>query len=307
MSTRVEARPPAHARQPQRRSSKRRTMRQIRLARLDMKLSPYAYIIPFFVIFGIFGLYPMVYTFWVSLHDWAPGATEHAFIGLDNYAELWNDSQFWNAAGNTVGIFVLSTVPQLTLALILANTLNRRIRSRTFFRMAIAVPIITSTAAVAIVFGQLFGRDFGLINYGLQFFGVENIDWQASRWASWTAISAMVDWRWTGYNALIYLAAMQSISKDLYESAELDGASRRRQFWQITVPLLRPTIIFTVIISTIGGMQLFTEPLLFSAGSGSISGGSEGQFQTVTMYIIQAMFNRFRFGYAAAMAWMLFL
>jgi len=116
MSTRVEARPPAHARQPQRRSSKRRTMRQIRLARLDMKLSPYAYIIPFFVIFGIFGLYPMVYTFWVSLHDWAPGATEHAFIGLDNYAELWNDSQFWNAAGNTVGIFVLSTVPQLTLA-----------------------------------------------------------------------------------------------------------------------------------------------------------------------------------------------
>jgi cellobiose transport system permease protein len=264
------------------------------------------YIAPFFVIFLIFGLYPMVYTFWVSLHDWPAGGTAK-FIGFGNFVELWHDSEFWNTVKNTIGMFVYATVPQLLLALVLANALNRKLRGRTFFRMAIAVPIITSTAAVGIVFGQIYGRDFGIINYFLHFFGVSNIDWHATKLASWTAISSMVDWRWTGYNALIYLAAMQSIPQDLYESAELDGASRSRQFWQITIPMLRPTIIFTVIISTIGGLQLFTEPLMFSSGSNGISGGTQGQYQTVTMYIIQEMFSRFRFGYAATVAWVLFL
>jgi cellobiose transport system permease protein len=116
-----------------------------------------------------------------------------------------------------------------------------------------------------------------------------------------------VNWRWTGYNALIYLAAMQAIPRDLYESAALDGASAWRQFRSITVPLLRPTIIFTVIISTIGGFQLFTEPLLFNPGSNAISGGSLRQFQTVTMYVYENAFTRFDYGYGAAAAWLLFL
>jgi cellobiose transport system permease protein len=280
--------------------------RRHRFTRLDMKYSPYAYIAPFFLIFAVFGLYPMGYTLWVALHDWPAGGTPK-YIGLANFVELWHDTEFWNAVRNTLGIFVVATIPQLLLALLLANALNRKLRGRTFFRMTIAVPIITSTAAVAIVFGQLYGRDFGLFNYILSLFGVHHIDWHATKLASWTAISSMVDWRWTGYNALIYLAAMQSIPQDLYESAELDGASRIRQFWGITVPLLRPTIIFTVIISTIGGLQLFTEPLMFSTGNNAVSGGTLGQYQTVTMYIIQEMFSRFRFGYAATVAWVLFL
>jgi cellobiose transport system permease protein len=272
------------------------------LSRADRSASPYLFIAPFYVIFAIFGLYPMGYTLWVALHDW-PTFGDHTFVGMANFTELLHDEQFWTAVRNTLGIFVVSTVPQLLLALLLASALNRQLRGRTFFRMTIAVPIITSTAAVAIVFGQLYGRDFGLVNFLAQ----HHIDWRATPLASWFAISTMVDWRWTGYNALIYLAAMQSIPRDLYESAELDGASRARQFWQITVPLLRPTIIFTVVISTIGGLQLFTEPLLFSSGSGSIQGGSLHQFQTVTMYILETMFYRFRFGYAAAIAWVLFL
>jgi len=117
----------------------------------------------------------------------------------------------------------------------------------------------------------------------------------------------MVDWRWTGYNALIYLAAMQAIPKDLYEAAALDGASRMRQFWSITIPQLRPTIIFTVIISTIGGLQLFTEPLLFTSGSGGLLGGSEGQFQTITMFLVEVMTNRMRWGYAGAVSLVLFV
>lgn len=276
------------------------------LARLDMKASPYAYIAPFFVIYAIFGLYPIVYTFWVSLHNWPLGGTAK-FIGLQNFTDLMNDDQFWNSVYNTLGIFVVSTVPQLMIALILANALNQKIRGRGFLRMAMAIPIITSTAAVAIVFNQLYNRDFGMVNWVLSGFGMGHIDWKATKWASWIAISSMVNWRWTGYNTLIYLASMQSIPKDLYESAALDGASPRRQFWTITIPMLRPTIIFTVIISTIGGLQLFAEPLMFNTGSGAYSGGSLRQFQTVTMYLFENMFTRFRFGYAAAVAWMIFL
>lgn len=276
------------------------------LSRLDMKGSPYLYVAPFFIVFAIFGLYPMFYTFWVSLHDWPLGGTG-TWVGLRNFTELFVDEQFWNSVYNTFGIFIVATVPQVVLALVLANALNKKLKFRGFFRMAMAVPIITSTAAVAIIFSQIFNRDFGVVNWALGQFGVENIDWKATKTASWVAISTMVDWRWTGYNTLIFLASMQAIPKDIYESASLDGASASRQFWKITIPMLRPTIIFVVIIATIGGLQLFAEPLMFSSGSGGYTGGTLRQYQTVTMYLFENMFTRYNFGYAAAVAWMLFL
>lgn len=289
---------PGHARPRARRS----------LTRLDMRVSPYLYVLPFFVIFVIFSAYPIIYTVWIALTDRSPLNPTISFIGLDNFTELLADHQFWNAVVNTLGMFVLSTVPQLLLALLLANALNRRIRGQTFFRMAIAMPVITSTAVVALVFSMIYARDFGLVNWLLNHVGLGPIDWRANRYASWFAISTMVDWRWVGYNALIYLAAMQSISKDMYEAAALDGASRRRQFWSITVPQLRPTIIFTLIVSTIGGLQLFTEPLMFTSGStGGLSGGSQGQYQTITLYLLDVMNQRFRWGYAGAVALVLFL
>ena len=276
--------------------------------RLDLKFSPYLYVLPFFVIFAVFSAYPIAYTVWIALTDRSPLNSTISFVGLDNFVELFtNDPQFWNAVVNTFGMFVLSTVPQLMLALLLANALNRRLRAQTFFRMAIAMPIITSTAVVALIFSMIYAKDFGLVNWLLDGIGLDPIDWRANRYASWFAISTMVDWRWVGYNALIYLAAMQSISKDMYEAAALDGATRRRQFWSITIPQLRPTIIFTLIISTIGGLQLFTEPLLFTSGAGGLSGGSEGQFQTITMYLLDVMNQRFRWGYAGAVALVLFV
>ncbi|SCF38794.1 carbohydrate ABC transporter permease [Micromonospora mirobrigensis] len=278
------------------------------LTRLDLKYSPYLYVLPFFVIFAVFSAYPIAYTVWIALTDRSPLNATISFVGLDNFVELiTDDPQFWNAVVNTFGMFLLSTVPQLLLALVLANALNRKLRAQTFFRMAIAMPIITSTAVVALIFSMIYAKEFGLVNWVLDTVGLDPIDWRANRFASWFAISTMVDWRWVGYNALIYLAAMQSISKDMYEAASLDGASRRRQFWSITVPQLRPTIIFTLIISTIGGLQLFTEPLLFTSGSGGLSGGSEGQFQTITMYLLDVMNQRFRWGYAGAVALVLFL
>ena len=129
--------------------------------------------------------------------------------------------------------------------------------------MGVLLPQVTSLVAVALIFTQLFSRDYGLFNYLLGGIGIRPIDWEAGRFSSWVALSVMVTWRWAGYNALIYLAAMQAIPDDLYESAAIDGARRWKQFWHITVPMIRPTIIFTVIISTIGGLQLFTEPYLF--------------------------------------------
>jgi cellobiose transport system permease protein len=277
-----------------------------RLNRIDTKSSPYLYIAPFFVLFLAFGLFPVLYTVYVSTQKWSLIGGRKGFIGLDNYRELVQDEKFWNAMYVTFGLFVVATVPQLLLALLLANWLNRRMRFRTAFRLGILLPNITSVAAVGIVFGFIFADRYGLANWVLDLFGAGPIDWRQHRWSSWLAIGFMVDWRWIGYNSLIYLAAMQAIPRDLYESAAIDGASPTRQFWRITVPLIQPTILFTVIISTIGGMQLFTEPLLFNYGN--LNGGSLGEFQTIALYIYQRTFSlNFEYGYGAAMSWALFL
>ncbi|MEV1143265.1 sugar ABC transporter permease [Micromonospora sp. NPDC049799] len=302
MSVQLDARPPVVAASPV------RPTRSHRLSRFDTKWSPYLYIAPFFLLFAIFGAYPLAYTLWVSLHDWDLLGSNPTFIGAENYTRLLADADFWHAVVNTLGIFVISTVPQLLAALWLANMLNRQLRARTGWRMAVLVPNVTSTAAVAIVFGVLFGREFGMINWLLDLVGVDGVDWKSNRVASWVAISAMVDWRWTGYNALIFLAAMQAIPRDLYESAAIDGANRVRQFWSITVPLLKPTIIFAVIISTIGGLQLFTEPRLFHSGTNAIRGGPTRESQTVTMYMFENAFAPYyNFGYGSAVAWLLFV
>lgn len=275
------------------------------LHRADVKASPYLYISPFFLLFGALGAFPLLFTAWVSLHDWSLLADDHPFIGLQNYKELLQDSFFWNALGNTASIWVMSTVPQLIFALVLAHILNNRLRGQTLWRTGLLLPNITSVVAVTIIFGQLFGRDFGLINYVLGLFDLGHIDWAAGTASSQFAISVMVIWRWTGYNALIYLAAMQAVPDSLHEAAIIDGASSAQRLWRITIPSIRPTIIFTVIVSTIGGMQLFAEPLLF--GGGSLTGGSDRQFQTLALYLFEVGFGRFDFGYASATAWLMFV
>jgi cellobiose transport system permease protein len=279
------------------------------LRRVDQKGSPYLYVSPFFIIFAIFGLFPLLYTAWMSLTDKNLLIPHANFIGLQNYRELLHDSYYWNAFRNTFGIWILSTVPQLCLALGLAHVLNTKLRARTFFRMGVILPQVTSLVAVGLIFTQLFSYHYGLINYVLHLFGIQNIDWEAGRYTSWFALSVMVTWRWTGYNALIYLAAMQSIPGELYEAAVMDGASSWQQFKSVTIPMLRPTIIFTVILSTIGGLQLFTEPFLFEPSHTGATGGSVRQYQTLAMYLYEKSFGsrQFKFGYAAAIAWSLFL
>ncbi|MFI7453508.1 carbohydrate ABC transporter permease [Nonomuraea sp. NPDC049714] len=272
---------------------------------LDVKGSPYLYIAPFFLLFGAVGMFPLLYTAYVSLTDWNLLDPAREWVGLANYTELLADDYFWNALFNTVSIWLLSTVPQLLAALFIAHMLNRRLRARTLFRMGVLLPNVTSIVAVTIIFAQLFGRDFGMVNWGLELVGLDPIDWQAGTLSSHIAISLIVIWRWTGYNALIYLAAMQTIPEDLYEAARLDGASQFTQFRKITVPMLRPTIIFTAVVSTIGGFQIIAEPLLFQAGTGNPTGGSDRQFQTVGLYLYEQGFSMYEFGYASAIAWTL--
>jgi len=283
----------------------RLTFRQ-RLNRADVKLSPYAYVAPFFILFGLVGLFPLVYTFVVSLNNWdlLQGARE--WIGLKNYTDEFTDPLFWNSIFNTFSIFVLSAVPQLIAALIIAAILDQNLRAKTFWRMSVLLPYVVTPVAVALIFSNLFGEQYGLVNNVLHGFGIDPIMWKTNTVASHLAIATMVNWRWTGYNALILLAAMQAVPRDIYESAAIDGAGPIRRFVSITVPSIRPTFIFVVITATIGGLQIFTEPKLFNASS-SIPGGPFRQYQTTVLYLWDMAFNRGDFGKAAAIAWILFI
>jgi len=173
--------------------------------------------------------------------------------------------------------------------------------------MGVLLPNVTSIVAVALVFAQIFSRDFGVVNWLLGFVGIGPITWQSGDWTSRSVIAGMVVWRWTGYNALIYLGAMQAIPKELFEAAALDRAGSWRQLWHITLPALRPTIAFTALISLIGQMQLFTEPLLFDTSPGSVSGGSGRQFQTMALFMYEEAFRLGHLGYGAAVAWLMIL
>ena len=228
----------------------RRTLRS-RLFRWEASSAPYVYVAPFFLLFVAFGLFPLIYTLWVSLYDFRLNS-EMTWVGLDNFVWLFSNEKFYNALLKTFTIGVLSTVPQLMIALGLAHLLNYKMRSRNFFRISMIMPYATSVAASTLVFAQIFGRDGGFANWMISLVGLDAIDWRNGDMSAQIAIAIIVTWRWTGYNALIYLAGMQSISYDLYEAASLDGASRWQQFRYVTLPGLRPTILFTVVVSTIG-------------------------------------------------------
>ena len=266
----------------------------------------YVYVLPFFLVFAAFSIYPWIATAWVSLHDTRLSTYDQSsWIGLENYRNLFTNHFFWNAFENTITIGIISTVPQLCMALGIAHLLNYHLRGRTFFRVAILMPYATSLAAATVIFAELFDPKLGLINWTLQSLHLPAVDWQGSKWPSQIAVSSIVTWRWTGYNALIYLAGMQTISSDLYEAAAMDGAGRWAQFRHVTLPGLRPTILFTIVVSTIGAVQLFGEPLLYH--NGQPDGGTQNQYQTLGLLMYQQGWTYDRLGLASATAWTMFL
>jgi cellobiose transport system permease protein len=262
----------------------------------------YLFTAPFFVMFLIFGLAPIIYSVYIAFFNWDALGTQE-FIGLANFNELVADSRFWNALVNTLDIWLLSTIPMLIISIGLAAILhNPSLRGSTFWRTILLVPNITSVLAIAIVFGQLFGRDFGMINIIIGALGFEHVDFVQGTTSSHIAIASMIVWRWTGYNALIFLAAMLAIPGELYESASLDGVNKWKQFIYVTLPSLRNTITFVLIVGTIGGLQVFAEPLILG---GSYNGGDSGQFSTLTLFLFDQAFVSYNWGYAAAVGIMI--
>lgn len=275
-----------------------------RLNRWDVRYSPYAYIAPFFLLFAIVGAFPLLYTGWVSVHDWHLIRGQGDFVGLKNYVAVLHQDNFWRGLRNTFSIFLLSAVPQVVFAITIAALLDNQLRGKTLWRMGVLLPYVVAPVAVALIFGNLFAEKYGLINYVLGLVGIDPIGWATDVLPSHLAIATMVNFRFTGYNALIFLAAMQAIPRDYYEAAMIDGAGRVRTFFSITVPLLRPTLIFVVVTATIGGLQIFDEPRLYDQYG---TGGANRQFQTITLYLYQLGWGQRNFGRAAAVAWLLFL
>lgn len=277
---------------------------QEKVGKWDVKFSPYLYISPFFIIFAITGLFPLVYTAVVSFMDWDMVRGTGTFIGFEQYAYVLAQPKFWLALRNTFSIFLLSTVPQTILAVVLAAILNQNIRAKTFWRMGVLVPYVMAPVAVALIFSNMFGDKYGLVNNLLSNIGIEAIAWHASPFWSHVAIASMVTFRWTGYNTLILLAAMQAIPEDLYEAATVDGAGKVRQFFSITIPSLKPTLIFVIITSTIGGLQIFDEPRMYDQFG---QGGPDSQWLTISVYLYNTGWGEWDFGLAAALAWILFI
>lgn len=284
----------------------RKMRRRHRLGRLDFKYSPYLYISPFFILFGLVGLFPLVYTFVVSINDWDLLSGAGEWVGLENYKTELASPLFWNSLFNTFSIFLLSAIPQLVIATFIAAMLDQNIRAKTFWRMSVLVPYVVTPVAVTLIFSSAFDEQYGLLNNLLSSMHLDPIAWKTDVFPSHMAIATMVNWRWTGYNALILLAAMQAVPRELHESAAIDGAGSFRRFFSITLPSIRPTMIFVIITATIGGLQIFTEPKLFNPSS-SVPGGPDRQYQTTVLYLWDLAFNRGDFGRASAVAWMLFL
>ena len=285
-----------------------RTPRRIalsqKLGRWDIRFSPYLYISPFFLLFAIVGLFPLLYTGWVSLHAWDLIGGQGAFIGGDNFFWVLQQQKFWIALRNTFSIFLLSSVPQIIIALVIAAVLDTNLRGKTFWRMGVLLPYIVMPVAVSLIFSNMYGDKYGLVNTLLGYVGIPGIQWHSNPLASQFAIATMVNFRWTGYNALILLAGMQAIPRDYYEAATIDGAGALRRFFSITVPQLRPTLIFVIVTATIGGLQIFDEPRLFDQYG---TGGANSQWLTLTIYLYNLGWGQLNFGRAAAVAWLLFL
>jgi cellobiose transport system permease protein len=226
--------------------------------------SGYLFISPFYLLFAVFGVFPILFSFYLAFFRW-DGLGEMEFVGLNNFNIIFNDPLFWKSLYNTIIIGLMGTAPQLIAALLLAFALNSvLIKYKSVFRLAVFLPYVTSIVAVAIIFSVIFSnQESGLVNSFLGVFGIDPITWTRSEWGAKVAISAMIFWRWVGYNTIIYLAGMQAIPNDLYEAAKIDGATLRQQIWHITIPMLKPFIIFTVLQRQSGHCR-FSQSRIFS-------------------------------------------
>lgn len=267
----------------------------------------YAYIAPFYILFAIFGLFPMVSGFALSFFRW-DGLGKFHFLGLGNYVNLLNDPLFWKALQNTLFIGLVAHIPILLGGLLLAYILNSKlVKGQNIFKTIYFMPMVTSAVAITIIFQNLFGNNYGLINYLLGFLGADPVHWLGGDGSLIkVAVIVMFAWKWIGWNMVIYLAGMQGISNDIYEAARIDGASHTKLVFNIVIPLLKPIILFTLIQSSIGMFNLFTEPFILT--NSSWGGGTNNGGLTLMMYLLnKAPQGGNAYGYASSIAYVITL
>jgi ABC-type sugar transport system permease subunit len=266
-------------------------------------LVAYVYIAPFYILFAIFGLFPMISGFFLSFFRW-DAVSRMRFLGLENYINLLTDPLFHTALSNTLIIGIIAHIPILLGGLTLAFILNSQlVRFKEIFKTVYFMPMVTSAVAITVIFQNIFNYNYGMVNYMLKSFGFESFNWLGG---NGTLIKPVVifmfAWKWIGWNMVIYLAGMQGISMEIYEAAIIDGAGHGRIFFHITIPLLKPIILFTLIQSTVGMFSLYTEPVVL-VGTG---GGANNSGLTLMMYLLnKAPMGGILFGYASACAYVI--
>ncbi|MFL5675733.1 MAG: carbohydrate ABC transporter permease [Chloroflexota bacterium] len=266
----------------------------------------WAFAAPFVILFGLFLAFPIVASLLLSFTSFGLSDLQNpigaTFVGLDNYAKLLGDKTFWTALFNTFYFVVVGVPVTLAIGLVIASALDRGVRRfRTAFRVGYYLPVITSIVAIAVVWRFLLNPDVGLVNLVLGAVGIKGPAWLADPVLAMPSIIAMAVWRNLGFAMVVFLAGMQSIPTQLYEAASIDGAGRWQAFRHVTIPMLRPTILFMTVITTIGYLQLFEEPFVMTGG------GPLDKTLSVTMYMYQQGFTFFHQGYASALAYVLFL
>ena len=271
------------------------------------KFQPIAilFLLPAVLILAVFLFIPIVASFIASMTNWnmygVNDWSKVVFVGLENYSGLFRDPVFLAGLRNTL-VFAFIGVPvSVTLSLLMALALNAQIlRAKAFFRVAYFIPVITTMVAVAMIWRWLYNPEFGLFNLALGYLGVPPQGWLSNRWLALPSLILMAVWKGFGYNTIIFVAALQSIPDSLYESIALDGASTRQEFLYITLPMLRNTAFFVIVMTTIGYLQFFAEPYIMTGG------GPLNSTMSVVLYMYQQGFKFYNLGYASAMAYILF-
>jgi lactose/L-arabinose transport system permease protein len=257
----------------------------------------YAFLTPYLLVFAAFWVWPIINSFMISFM--ATRTVPWRFAPAFNWGRLIGDPAFFNALKNTLIILVIQVPIMIALATVLAVLLNSPLlKAKGLFRFAFFAPVVVGEVAYSAVFRLMFTYDFGIVNKFLNGLGLPAIDWFSNVTPAMALIIIAVTWRWAGYNAIILLAGLQSIPEDVYEAARLEGASPTQQFFRITLPLLKPVIVFCVVLSIIGTMQLFTEPFLITN-----RGGPGGGTETLGLFLYRQGFTSLNFGYASAIAY----
>ncbi len=267
----------------------------------------YVYIAPFYILFAIFGLFPIAYGFFLSFFRW-DGLSAMHFVGLTNYINVFKDPLFWTALKNTIVIGIIAHIPILLGGLALAFILNSKlVHGENIFKTIYFMPMVTSSVAISIVFQQMFGNNYGVINWFETLLGGDKINWLGGDGSLIkVAVIVMFAWKWVGWNMVIYLAGMQGISNDIYEAAEIDGATQPQVMFRICIPLLKPIIIFTMVQSTIGMFNLFTEPFMLT--NQNWQGGINNGGLTLMIYLLnKAPQGGNLYGYASSVAYIITL